>query len=103
MGHNGLALAISLAAMANFVLQIAYLRKKIGLLGLKSLLLPHAKMLAAALVMAAVLWGLLRIPVRPIIGVSYVAVGAILYLVVARLLGCTEWHELVALVRKKQG
>jgi len=51
MGINGLALATSLAGMSSALLLIHHLRKRVGGLALKSLVVPHLKILLASLVM----------------------------------------------------
>lgn len=56
MKHNGLALATTLASIANFLLLIIYLRKKTGRLGLKYLFISAGKTLFAAIVMGSVLY-----------------------------------------------
>lgn len=54
--HNGLALANSLAASANFVLLFYFLRKKLGGVGTKRIVRSFAKTFAAAAVMGAAGW-----------------------------------------------
>jgi putative peptidoglycan lipid II flippase len=58
MRHEGLALAVSLAACANFLLQIRSLRKKLGPLGLRSVGRDLARSVVASLVMSVVVWWL---------------------------------------------
>lgn len=51
MQHRGLALAVSLGSITNFVLLMIFYRRKVGLLGLKKLLLSVFKIVLAATVM----------------------------------------------------
>jgi putative peptidoglycan lipid II flippase len=56
MQHNGLALANSLAAAANFMLLFYFLRKRLGGIGTRRIALSFAKTFAAAAVMGAAGW-----------------------------------------------
>lgn len=88
--HNGLALAVSLASIFNFVMQIVGLRKKVGLLGLKKLVPGLLKTTTATLIMVGIVFTVRRmIPLwRGDEGVifdivrlaSYITVGVAAYL-----------------------
>lgn len=56
MAHSGLALAVSLASVCNFLLQIFHFRRRAGLLGLRKVVGGVAKTTCSTLVMMAVLW-----------------------------------------------
>lgn len=56
MQHNGLAIANSLAAMANFMLLFYFLRKKLGGIGTRRIVLSFTRTGAAAVVMGAAGW-----------------------------------------------
>jgi len=60
MKHSGLALATTLASVANFVLLLIFLRKKVGRLGIKSLMNGVAKTMMGTIIMCSVLYYLLR-------------------------------------------
>ena len=62
MAHAGLALAVSLASLANFAMHIADFRKKVGLLGLRKIAGGVSKTGISTLVMMAGLWSLQRGP-----------------------------------------
>jgi len=56
MQHNGLALANSMAAAANFVLLFYFLRKKLGGVGTRRIVVSFAKTFTAAVVMGSAGW-----------------------------------------------
>lgn len=92
--HNGLALAVSLASVFNFVMHLIDFRKKVGPLGLKKILAGALKSLAATAVMAAFIFvlrrtfwlsanglidGVLQLLVQILVGVAvYLAAGFVM-------------------------
>ncbi len=56
LGHLGLALGVATGSFSNFLIQILDLRKKLGLLGLKSLLAGVGKIILASLGMGGALY-----------------------------------------------
>lgn len=68
LGHGGLALATSLSSMLNLALLLIALKKKLGALGWKNMFLSSCKSLINALIMGAVVMGLviLAIPDGPV-------------------------------------
>jgi len=111
MAHAGLALATSLAGGARFCLNFLLLRRKIGPLGAKSLLLQAGKYCCAALIMGAALWlasGHLA-PFRA--GAAFmertaallalIAAGALIYGGLTYLFGAQEVRFIYDIVRKK--
>jgi putative peptidoglycan lipid II flippase len=110
--HGGLALASSLAALANFTLLAWLLRRKIGPFGGRSIAAAGLKSLAASLPMGGAVWwltGLVDWSVRghKLVHAAFmggtVIVGAGLFLLLARMLNSGEAVDLVGLVRKKLG
>jgi putative peptidoglycan lipid II flippase len=100
--HVGLALATSLASVLNFGLLIVFVRKKIGRVGGRRLLVSVLKTTAASAVMGLGVWLVVRVLVPG--GASTLGrlwtcalgagLGAILYLLAAAVLRCPELHEL---------
>ena len=56
MGHNGLALATSISAIFTSVLLMVDLRKKMGPIGMKGILITFAKTLVAATIMGLIVY-----------------------------------------------
>jgi putative peptidoglycan lipid II flippase len=61
MQHRGLALATSISTTLCFVLMLITLRKRIGLLGMRSQLPEFAKITTASLIMGALVWFAMRL------------------------------------------
>ncbi len=107
--HNGLALAVSLSSMFNFVMHIIDFRKKVGPLGLKKILKGTLRSLGATLIMTATLWIAQRffpfLPGRIFQNIFqltlYIAAGLALYIIVGTLLKMEELTGLVKIIRSR--
>ena len=64
--HGGLALATSLASMVNYYLLVWALRKKIGFLEWRELLISAARTLGCSGVMGAVVYGMMLVVLQPL-------------------------------------
>lgn len=83
MGHNGLALAISLSSAFNFALHIIHFRKKVGLIGFRAILSSLKTQMLGSFVMLAILLGLIRFFEAALTtGPLSVALGVLLLLIV---------------------
>ena len=112
MGFKGLALATSLAALANMVLLLFVLDKKVGSLRLADLGGYFLKVLAAAAAMAVILLGIQKaialdlaqagILVRAAYLVGLFVLGAGTYLLLASLLKVKELGILLDIIKKKR-
>ncbi|MBI1908934.1 MAG: murein biosynthesis integral membrane protein MurJ [Deltaproteobacteria bacterium] len=106
--HNGLALALSLSALFNFGMQLYEFRKKVGLLGLKSVVGSLIKQLVASVVMAVFLWVILHY-YPPALSLwksslylfSLIIAGIALFLVSSWLLRAKELGELIQVFTHK--
>jgi putative peptidoglycan lipid II flippase len=99
LGHSGLALAISVAAIANLLGLFIFLGKYLGSMEAGRLLLNSARCLTAAIIMAAVIGALVRFTYGDgaleggllVIGLgSWVLAGVLIYLGAVLLLGLPE-------------
>lgn len=108
--HNGLALAVSLASVFNFLLQLLYFRKKVGTLGLRQIVRGTAKSVLATGIMAGLLWvvrkspmiwgtGLLMDSVRLL---TSILAGAVIYFLACYFLKAEELEGLVNLLKKRR-
>jgi putative peptidoglycan lipid II flippase len=98
--HGGLAFALSLASILQFILLFSLIRRKVDLFPLRPFLNKIGKYLCAAVVMAAVICGLMTagssVPsmqrgwLMALQIVILVFFGAGVYFIVARLVGCDE-------------
>ncbi len=109
--HVGLALAISLSSMVNFILLMILLRRRIGRLGLRSVAKSLVRSGIAALVMGAAAWGLFHGLLGLGLNHGLARLGAVLvavavaggvYFGMAVLLGCPELRELLAALRRRR-
>lgn len=111
MAHNGLALALSLSALANFSFQLLAYRRKVGLVGLKQMLPSLLRIAAASLVMAAIV-SLLRTfggfflstdPLAHQILQLALCIGAgiAVYPIVLFLIRSEELHEMWGMVKRR--
>lgn len=110
--HGGLALASTLSALVNMLLLLWFLRRKIGLLGGRKIVVSGIKAMLASLPMAGVVFYLCRLAdwsqhghklmKLSVLG-SAIAVGLLMYAGAARLLRSDEVLELSAIIRKKMG
>lgn len=111
LGHSGLALAVSLSALVNFVLQARAFRKKTGRLGLRKILLGTIRTLLATVAMIGAVWAFRRFV--PVLGdiagrwaaagalSIHIAVGVIAYVLAGWALRMEEFRELREALRKK--
>jgi len=98
MQHAGLAVAISAAATAQLALLLLLLRRRVGRLGFREVVVSGGRALAAAAAMGGAVWACVQLgswsdgATLHAAGVFTLAVvtGALVYLVVARLLGSPE-------------
>ena len=98
MGHNGLALATTLASAVNCAILFVILRRKIGRFGGKEVVLSGLKSLGASLAMGIVVSvivlqsgaGLSGDAGRTVLVAVCLAVGLVTYITASRLLGITE-------------
>lgn len=111
-GVGSVALATSCGAIANFVLLLAFLRRREGRLGLKEFLASTARVIAAAAAMAlvagrAAAWALATHPPRTagtrlLFLAAATLVGMVVYLSVALLLRSSEPREFVRLLVQRR-
>lgn len=111
MAHRGLALAMACSSAVNFLILLTMLRKKIGQLGLTSLLMTVRNSLLASSGMAAWLltyrWYL---SVHPITGTLHralflfpvIAIGLVIYGVILRLISREDYDVIAHLIHRKK-
>lgn len=108
--HVGLALASSLAAMANMILLLWHMRLKIGAFNGKSVIATAIKSMLASIPMGAlVYWGIGFMNwsetghklAKAGVLLSTIGGGAVLFFVVAHLLRCDEAHEIMRIVKRR--
>lgn len=93
MGYRGLALAVSLGAVANFLLLIFYYRREVGVIGLRNLLWDTLKISLASGVMAAGLllvhyyWDLSFAPFWSRLGYVFAMIGLGVFLYLGAVVG----------------
>ena len=112
MGHRGLALAFSLAGIANCVLLVYFLRRKIGPLGLKSLGKTLIQTGIACLAMGLAVWGVAMLSeslfgiaskISQIIQVALsIGVGTIVFFVVTSLMKMEEFVMVRDMMKKRR-
>lgn len=112
LGHVGLALAISLSTVVNFLLLLWLLRRRLGLLGLRSMAASGLKATAASLLMGGAAWGICLLTAVPGWGRGFgrlgvllasVFVAGLIYLGAAVLFRCPEVGELRAALTRRRG
>ena len=110
LGAAGLALATAVSSAGNFILLFTRLRRRVGLLGLRRLILPGTKVALACLPMAAwavlsqVWWDVLTVPGtarKATLLCGEVAVALALFAVSAAALRCEEFGWALALLRRR--
>jgi putative peptidoglycan lipid II flippase len=111
--HGGLALALSLASSLQLLMLVFLLRKRLGSLEGRSVLISMARSFLASLVMAACISVLAFKVFAPMfsgstldltIGIlAVLCVGLIIFFVSAKILRCQELSELRVLMRKTGG
>ncbi|MDW7674537.1 MAG: murein biosynthesis integral membrane protein MurJ [Bacillota bacterium] len=110
-GHGGLALANSLAGIYSMVMLSYFIRRKLGAIGGRKLLVSFAKTGLASVIMGAVAYGManlieglidLSVKLNQIIQVgATIAVAGLLYLAITGLLKMEEIEMLKGIVRKR--
>jgi putative peptidoglycan lipid II flippase len=110
--HGGLALATTLSATVNMLLLLWLIRRAVGTINGRALLVSCAKSVTASLPMAAAVWYACsfidwshsgeKLLKGCVVG-GAIAVGTIIYIVVVSLLGSTEARDTMQLLRKKMG
>jgi putative peptidoglycan lipid II flippase len=108
--HGGLALATSLASIVNLLLLTWALRRKIGMLGWRSMMVSAGRSLAISLVMGAAVWGM-SVIIIPRGGHSFlqlllgmtgtIAAGVGLYVSLGVVCGSPELGRLVKALRRR--
>ncbi|HSA59453.1 MAG TPA: murein biosynthesis integral membrane protein MurJ [bacterium] len=114
--HLGLALAISLASLFNFVMHLVDFRKKVGALGLTKILFGTGRTVVATILMAAAVWAIRRYV--PLLGGSpasmlgrwaaaatlsvHIAIGVAAYAAAGWALRMEEFRELIQALRKRR-
>ncbi len=110
--HGGLALATTLSALANMLLLLWFLRRKIGRFGGRGILTSGLKSLVASVPMAAVVycacqyndWSLTGHKLTKLLVLGgAIGAGVLVYAAAARLVRSDEALEMVAILRKKLG
>lgn len=109
--HGGLALSLSLASSLQILLLVAFLKRKVGVLDSRSILISAGKSGAAAGIMGVVLYFLYRalLPQLPHAGtlqlglrlLALILAGQGIYFLVARLLRCREMVSIMTLLRSR--
>lgn len=110
LGQNGLALGVASGSTFNFLMHIYDFRKKVGLLGLRSLLAGVAKILVGSLLMGAALyfttpylWGWMGPSSlqRLLSLVLLIAEGVLVYFLASLLLKVSELDPMVSFLKRK--
>jgi putative peptidoglycan lipid II flippase len=110
LAHGGLALATALASMLNLALLVLALRRRLGVLGWRPIAFSAAKsVFAAGLMGAAILFaGRLCLPAPQtggwalLIGLgAVITVGALLYLVIARMMGMAQVDAVLEIMGRR--
>jgi putative peptidoglycan lipid II flippase len=108
--HGGLALATALAALFNVALLIYHLRKRLGLMGGRKILLSALKMSYAAIAMGVITY-LAResffhvsdpLPTRLFSLTACISAGLLVYALISHFTRNEEWHFILDLRKKKQ-
>jgi len=111
LGHGGLALATSLAAIFNMAVLVIVLKMKFGAFGGRAIASVAAKSSAASIVMGLVVYAIIVMSDYNalaaggkgiVLGVS-LAAGVIVYLVLSRVLRVSELRFIRELVSKRRG
>jgi len=103
MGVGGLALATAVASYFNMVLLIFYLRKRIGKIGLKKILLSGLKSFTAALATGISAWHAVKISANLFISVPFaIFVGTAIFAIIVKLLKSEEVDVFLQMFKKRQ-
>jgi putative peptidoglycan lipid II flippase len=110
-GTVGLALAVSCSSAANFILLVLLLRRRVGLLGLRSVVASALRSGVASVVCGAAAWGVVRYwgdwwaggaaATNYAALICAVVAGVAAFLVMAKLLGIPELKELLDAFRRR--
>jgi putative peptidoglycan lipid II flippase len=112
LAHGGLALAASLAAMLNIGLLTMQLRKKIGRIDGRRIMISLLKIVPASIVMGVIGWRVSKDPVWPLAGntlykaellAGAMAGSVLFYIIVMWILRSEELKFLWGLARRKGG
>lgn len=109
LGHQGIAIAISLAGAVQLVILMTLLRRKIGALGLGEVLASAARILAACVAMSAAGWGVAQLGafddgadlLDVIVLAGALIASGLAYLATAALLRAPELERVTAAVRRR--
>lgn len=108
--HGGLALATSLASVVNLLLLVWALRRKIGMLGWRLIMVSAGRSLAASLLMGGAVWGMSiwiiprdhHASLKLLLGVTgAVAAGVAVYAVLSFIFGSPEFFRFVKTLRRR--
>jgi len=107
--HGGLALALSMASTLQFCLLIYFLKKRVEILDIRSIIVSAAKSFFAAAIMGSAIYGMYVLSwakSRPVGLMStvfhlmgLVFVGVIIYVIFARVFGCRELGSVAEMFR----
>lgn len=108
--HVGIAMALSAAGVAQLVMLLVMLRRKVGRLGLRAVVTSAIRIGAAGVAMAATAWGIARFGTwsrggndvtNVIVLLAAVTAGGLAFLATAKLARAPELDELLAAVRRR--
>ncbi|MDR3071842.1 MAG: murein biosynthesis integral membrane protein MurJ [Endomicrobium sp.] len=103
MAVGGLALATAVSSYFNFLLLAAYLRKRIGRLGLKKILFSTFKSLIASVITGVVAWNMCKISEKLFISVpTSIVLGLITFITVSYILKSEELETFMHIFSKKK-
>ena len=110
-GHVGVALATSIVALVNFFALALLMRRRIERLNGRDILLSFAKIAAASAVLSAVCYasyhflfnqfGATTITIKLAEVITPIALGAIAFVIAAKLLRVTELEQAIGMLRRK--
>jgi putative peptidoglycan lipid II flippase len=110
LSHGGIALAGSIAAAINGLLLLFYLRRKIGSLGGRTMVIQFIKVTLATLLMTAAvlgfefLWAAPGVEERVLLGIwilSTVVFASVVYVLASKILRINELSELIGALRHR--
>lgn len=101
MSVGGLALATAISSYFNFILLAVYLKKRVGKLGLKQILVSSLKSLIAAVVMGIATWNMCKISENLFVSVfTAIISGLIAFVAVSYILKSEELKTFVHVFSK---
>jgi len=110
MGHNGLALSLSLASVVHLAALVGILRRKVGAFGWRGIVVSISRSGFCALVMGGSIWMMSHwlYPLKAsggallVLGViGYIAIGSVIFCVMAYILHVPELAEVMAVIFKR--